>query len=273
MPELPEVETIASRLAAHLPGAVIESVHIHRADIIHHGGETVASGLTGMRVAAVDRHGKRLFVRLDGGDLVVHLGMTGWLTLLPASEPVLPHTHVRFAFTGRTDELRFRDPRRFGGIWFFGAGENGQAQRLNTLGPDALSIRVPVLRTLLKRRRQIKALLMDQQAISGLGNIYCDEALFSARIHPLTLAAALSESQVRNLACAIRKVLRASIRSGGTTISDYRGADGQQGDFQNRLRVYDREGGPCTRCGAKIRRILAAGRSTHYCPRCQKRRR
>lgn len=273
MPELPEVETIAVELAAALPGAVVESVHIHRADVIQHGGETIAKRLTGMRFTAVDRHGKRLFLRLDGGDLVVHLGMTGWLTLLPASEPVLPHTHVRLSFNGRTDELRFRDPRRFGGIWFFGVGENGKARRLNTLGPDALSIRVPVLRALLKRRRQIKALLMDQQAISGLGNIYCDEALFSARIHSLTLAHALSETQVRQLACAIRKVLRASIESGGTTISDYRGADGREGAFQDRLRVYDREGAPCKRCGAKIRRILAAGRSTHFCPRCQKRRR
>src|SRR5262245_6502765 len=115
MPELPEVATIAGRLAASLPGAVVESVKIHRADVIHCGRGAMEKKLAGMRVNAVDRHGKRLFIKLDGGDLVVHLGMTGWLTLLPSTEPVLPHTHARVLFSGRPDELRFRDPRRFGG--------------------------------------------------------------------------------------------------------------------------------------------------------------
>jgi len=272
MPELPEVETIAGQLAAALPGAIIETVHIHRADVIHHGGRRLVEKLTGGRIAAIDRHGKRLILRLsNGGELVIHLGMSGRLTLVPTAEPLLPHTHARFTFRGRTVELRFRDPRRFGGIWFFNASEEKSRGRLKPLGPDALSIRVPVLRQILQRGRQIKALLMDQQAISGLGNIYCDEALFSARIHPLSRAADLADREVRQLACAIRKVLRASIESGGSTLNDYRRADGREGAFQNMLRVYDREGAPCKRCGAKIQRILAAGRSTHFCPKCQKR--
>jgi formamidopyrimidine-DNA glycosylase len=274
MPELPEVETIAAQLAPALTGATISAVQIHRRDVIRHGDSRSVEALAGLQIVGLERHGKRLTLRLsDGSRLAVHLGMTGWLTLLPASEPLLPHTHVRVSFDGRRDELRFRDPRRFGGLWFFRAGENGEVLRHRALGPDALTIRVPILRTILRRRRQIKALLMDQQAISGLGNIYCDEALFAGRIHPLTIAASLSEPQVRNLACAIRKVLRASIDFGGTTVNDYRRADGREGAFQNRLRVYDREGAPCRRCGSKIRRIVAAGRSTHYCPRCQRRRR
>jgi formamidopyrimidine-DNA glycosylase len=158
-------------------------------------------------------------------------------------------------------------------VWYFSAGEDLAGRPLKALGPDALSIRVPVLRKILRRRRQIKALLMDQQSISGLGNIYCDEALFAAGIHPLSNATDLRETKVRKLACAIRKVLRASIGSGGTTVSDYRRADGREGEFQHRLKVYDREGKPCKRCGATIKRITAAGRSTYFCPNCQKRRR
>ncbi len=274
MPELPEVETIAAQLAASLPGAVFESVQLHRADIVRHGARGLVQKLVGTRIDAIDRHGKRLILRLsNGGELVVHLGMSGRLTLLPKPEPLLPHTHARFTFAGRTDELRFRDPRRFGGLWYFDAAEEKSGPRLRPLGPDALSIRVPVLREMLRRRRQIKALLMDQQRISGLGNIYCDEALFTARIHPLTSADRLTEKEVRQLACAIRKVLRLSIQSGGSTLNDYRRADGREGAFQNMLRVYDREGLPCRRCGTKIRRIIAAGRSTHFCPTCQKLRR
>ena len=236
--------------------------------------------------------------------LVVHLGMTGGLFVVPADGPVRKHTHLRVRFVGRPFELRFVDPRRFGGVWLVddarpltdsAAAESVKGKRdsrtsdpppparcrrhtrqaaagLRELGPDALTLRVPVLRTVLRRRRRIKALLLDQQAVSGLGNIYCDEALFAAGIHPLTRASDLNERQVRALAGAIRRTLRASIASGGTTVSDYRDAGGNIGGFQRRLRVYGREDEPCPRCGSSIRRILAAGRSTHLCPRCQPRR-
>jgi formamidopyrimidine-DNA glycosylase len=228
-----------------------------------------------------------------GSALVVHLGMTGGLFVVPADGPVRKHTHLRVRFVGRPFELRFVDPRRFGGVWLVddaspltdsAAAESVQGKRdshtsgvrppagLRELGPDALALRVPVLRAILRRRRRIKALLLDQQAVSGLGNIYCDEALFAAGIHPLTRASDLNERQVRALAGAIRRTLRASIASGGTTVSDYRDAGGNMGGFQRRLRVYGREDEPCPRCGSSIRRILAAGRSTHLCPRCQPRR-
>ena len=231
--------------------------------------------------------------------LVVHLGMTGGLFVVPTDGPVRKHTHLRVRFVGRPFELRFVDPRRFGGVWLVdderrdsGTSNARRDSRtsdpppparcrrhtrqaaagLRELGPDALTLRVPVLRAVLRRRRRIKALLLDQQAVSGLGNIYCDEALFAAGIHPLTRASDLNERQVRALAGAIRRTLRASIASGGTTVSDYRDAGGNMGGFQRRLRVYGREGEPCPRCGSSIRRILAAGRSTHLCPRCQPRR-
>jgi formamidopyrimidine-DNA glycosylase len=268
----------------------------------------------------VGRHGGRplLCRTADGGvgryvpvesALVVHLGMTGGLLVVPADGPVRKHTHLRVRFVGQPFELRFVDPRRFGGVWLVDdelgrarllpsrVAQSAAADRLcphrliagatparcrghtrqaaaglHELGPDALTLRVPVLRAILRRRRRIKALLLDQQAVSGLGNIYCDEALFAAGIHPLTRASDLNERQVRALAGAIRRTLRASIASGGTTVSDYRDAGGNMGGFQRRLRVYGREDEPCPQCGSSIRRILAAGRSTHLCPRCQPRR-
>jgi len=275
MPELPEVQTIINGLAAALGGAIIERAVIERSDVIRHGAEGLAGALVGCRIERMEREGKRIIFRLaPTGTLVIHLGMSGRLTLQSADAPPAPHTHVRIQFAGRSDELRFRDPRRFGGVWFFDGAEavdaRGSNGTLARLGPDALSIRVPVLRELARRKRQIKALLMDQYAISGLGNIYCDEALFAARIHPLKRACDLTEVQVRNLACSIRKTLHAAVAAGGSTLVDYRQADGSEGLFQLRHRVYGRKGEPCPRCGAKIRRIVAAGRSTHVCPKCQR---
>jgi formamidopyrimidine-DNA glycosylase len=196
--------------------------------------------------------------------------MTGRLMMVPSRTPIDKHEHVCVRLVRRSQELRFRDPRRFGGLWFANGDGMRSAIPLRPLGPDALSIRLPVLRAILQRRRQIKALLLDQQAIGGLGNIYCDETLFAARIHPLTQACELTEEQVRSLARSIRTTLRASIASGGTTFSDYRGADGAEGAFQKRLRVYGREGEECRRCRARIERITAAGRSTCLCPHCQR---
>ena len=273
MPELPEVQTILSGIAPHIVGRRISQVLLDRPDIVRSGAADMPSGLPGKCVRRIDRHGKRLAFSFDSpAALVIHLGMSGRLTFEPADRELLPHTHLRLRFEGAPGELRFRDPRRFGGVWYFNGSSSGSNGELSTLGPDALSIRVPVLAKIAARRRQIKALLMDQQAISGMGNIYCDEALFAARIHPLTRACKLSNQQIRNLACGIRKTLRAALKAGGSTLRDYRQADGSEGLFQVRHRVYDREGKPCPRCAAKIRRVLSAGRSTHFCPRCQRRR-
>ncbi|MBI5764461.1 MAG: bifunctional DNA-formamidopyrimidine glycosylase/DNA-(apurinic or apyrimidinic site) lyase [Planctomycetes bacterium] len=271
MPELPEVETIIRGLRPTADGATIEAVTILRADVIHAGRSAIRAALPGRRIQSLGREGKRILFNIDSGALlVIHLGMSGRLTLEPTDAPLAKHTHFRIGLKDSVNEIRFRDPRRFGGVWFFPTAADAAQSGIKPLGPDALTIRVPVLRELARRKRQIKALLLDQYAISGLGNIYCDEALFSSHIHPLTPATALSESQIRNLACSIRKTLNASLNSGGSTLMDYRTADGNEGRFQRLFRVYDREGEPCRRCGKIIERIIAAGRSTHFCPKCQR---
>lgn len=271
MPELPEVETIIRGLRPAADGATIDAVSIHRADVVHAGRSTLRASVIGRRIQSLGREGKRILFNIDtGAILVIHLGMSGRLTLEPADAPLAKHTHFRIRLANCADEIRFRDPRRFGGVWFFPTAADSVRSGIKPLGPDALTIRVPILRELVRRKRQIKALLLDQYAISGLGNIYCDEALYSSRIHPLTPATSLSETQIRNLACSIRKTLNASLNSGGSTLMDYRTADGSEGRFQKLFRVYDREGEPCRRCGKVIERIIAAGRSTHFCPKCQR---
>ena len=274
MPELPEVETIVSHLQPALHGAVVRSVVVLRTAAIRHGRRKLSSSLPGRRIERIGREGKWIIFHLrPAAELVVHLGMTGRLTITPAKAQAAKHTHVRLQFVDRADELRFTDPRRFGGVWFFDGDEAEAARRLRGLGPDALSIRVADLRDICRRRRQIKALLLDQRAISGMGNIYCDEALFATKIHPLTKASDLTEEQVRSLACSIRKTLRTAIESGGSTLRDYRRPDGSEGRFLEIRAIYGREGQPCRRCGETILRIQAAGRSSHICPACQKSRR
>lgn len=270
MPELPEVETIVVELSRALNGAVIRKAVIHRADFVRTDTPNLGARLRREKIRTVEREGKRIIFNLASGSLcVIHLGMSGRVTLEKPSDPLKPHTHVQIEFSQFQKELRLRDPRRFGGLWFLNGHQPDSPFLLTPLGPDALSIRVPALRAICKRKRQIKALLLDQQAISGLGNIYCDEALFAARIHPRCCASNLTEPQVRNLACSIRKTLRQAIDFGGSTLRDYVKADGSEGDFQNIHRIYARENKPCPRCRTPIERIQCAGRSTHICPCCQ----
>lgn len=284
MPELPEVETIVRDLARPLTGATIDRFDLRRHDVLRAGADRLQS-LAGRRIAAVTRQGKRIVIETTSGDsadatrkntardtmqIVIHLGMSGRLSLSPTAAPLKPHTHLRVSLGGREDELRFRDPRRFGGVWLFGTGEVPSAlPYVGALGPDALTISSKQLTPILNARRQIKALLLDQRRIAGLGNIYADEALFRAGVHPLTPASQLAPAKIAKLARAIRTVLQAALRFGGTTLIDYRRPDGQAGSYAAHHRVYGREGKPCMRCGKKITRIVAAGRSSHFCPRCQ----
>ena len=199
--------------------------------------------------------------------LLVHLGMTGNLTLRAPSEEIAPHTHVFFMLNdGR--ELRYTDPRRFGRMAIL--PEGGLAALRDRLGSEPLVISVDEFRERLKSRRaRVKALLLNQNVLRGMGNIYADESLFRAGIHPARIAQNLTNYQLAALHRAIREVLRAAIRSRGSSISDYRDADGNRGEFQLRHRVYQKEGKPCVRCGEKIRRVIVAGRSSYFCPRCQ----
>jgi formamidopyrimidine-DNA glycosylase len=203
--------------------------------------------------------------------------MSGQILVSPRDAPPATHTHLRLELADRPDEIRFRDARRFGGAWVRPAGapaEETVARRgrrgLGALGPDALAVRLPDFRRLLARDRQIKALLLDQGAVSGIGNIYCDEALFQARVHPLRKASSLPQDRVEALHGALRGILHRAIRAGGSTLRDYVDATGAAGSFRERHRVYGREGEPCPRCGTRIARIPVAGRSTHLCRRCQR---
>jgi formamidopyrimidine-DNA glycosylase len=230
--------------------------------------------LLGRVVRAVERRGKRIIIELDDGNrFYVHLGMTGRLTVELPDAPVKSHTHLVIEVTepARTTspvQVRFQDPRRFGGIWWLGASATGSER----MGPEPLGIRSAQLAArLAKTRRAIKSALLDQTLIAGLGNIYVDESLFRAGIHPLTLASTLAPEQVRKLTRAIKLVLKTAIQHRGSTLRDYRDAAGNAGGFQLRHRVYGREGKPCAGCKGTVQRIVLGGRSTHFCARCQAR--
>jgi formamidopyrimidine-DNA glycosylase len=269
MPELPEAETLARHLRRSLLGARFGPIRHLREDVIRSGsGRQFCRVLPGRVVTAVRRRAKRIVLDIDAdARLAFGLGMTGHVAVTPVDAPIAPHTHFRITVDGDARELRFRDVRRFGGIWLL-AGEEADAG-FSRLGPDPLKVGLATFRELLSRRRQVKALLLDQSVIAGLGNIYCDEALYRARIHPMAKAADLDPGQVARLHCVLKSLLRDAIAAKGSTVRDYVTAGGDRGSFQRRLRVYGREGSPCRRCGAAIRRIQAAGRSTHVCPLCQ----
>jgi formamidopyrimidine-DNA glycosylase len=269
MPELPEAETIARRLHALLHGKRLGPVEYIRPDIIMHGPPEIPAWLENARVQRVDRRGKRPIVHLpEGRGIIFFLGMTGKVTVQsPGREPA-PHTHMRIGLADSDRELRFTDPRRFGGVSFFETANGETPAGLADLGVEPLDMTVAEFREIASRGRQIKALLMDQSAVAGLGNIYCDEALHRAGIHPLTIAARIDVKKVDRLRLAIRRVLKESIEFKGTTVSDYAHPDGP-GAFQRRLRVYQHPGRPCRKCKTPIIAIAAAGRTTHLCPTCQ----
>jgi formamidopyrimidine-DNA glycosylase len=276
MPELPEVETVVRGLRAALPGRRILDVRLGKTDFID-DPVALTKSLPGAQIVDVARLGKFICLELVPGGpaadfdararLYIHLGMTGQLTLREPGSPVMPHTHVFFALDdGR--ELRYTDIRRFGRIRMI--IDPLAAGFPSALGCEPLEITFEEFRARFGgRRARIKALLLDQRVLRGLGNIYTDESLFRARIHPARLASKLKESQMAELYRAVQKILKAAIRLRGSSISDYVDSEGNWGEYQRRHRVYQREGKPCARCAAKIRRVIVAGRSSYFCPRCQ----
>jgi len=282
MPELPEVETLVRGLRAHLTGRRIVAVRLGKTDFIDDPA-ALERDLPGKRIQAVDRYGKFLLLRLEPPDeapkettegadgccsLVVHLGMTGRLTPQHPDQPVALHTHVFFRLDdGR--ELRYTDIRRFGRLALL--QEAALEGFFRKLGLDPLEASEEEFRRRLAgRRARIKALLLDQHVFRGMGNIYCDESLWRARIHPARHATRLSSEQVKRLCESIHDVLSEAIRLRGSSVSNYVDAEGQPGSYQQRHRVYQREGKGCFRCGEKIRRLIVAGRSSYFCPRCQR---
>jgi formamidopyrimidine-DNA glycosylase len=276
MPELPEVETVVRGLRVSLPGRTIVEVRFGKTDFVDNPAE-IAERLPGARVASVTRLGKFICVRLGSNGeqptpgsetfLIVHLGMTGQLKVIRSGEAVAPHTHVFFVLDdGR--ELRYTDIRRFGRMLLI--PESGLAEFAAQLGIEPLEISAEEFcRFFGSRRARVKALLLDQKVLRGIGNIYADESLFRARLHPARIAENLAKKQLLVLHGAVRQVLTEAIRSRGSSISDYVDSDGKRGEFQFHHRVYQRDGKPCFRCKTKIRRIIVAGRSSHFCPRCQ----
>ena len=294
MPELPEVETVARDLAPRVIGARIVDAAVLWERTIRHPlpPERFVAELRGATITRVGRRAKTVLIHLDDGRvLTVALRMTGALLVVPGGTAEDRHARVVFQLAdGR--ELRYRDPRKFGriGLWEGGSlrarprrprgrrvGEHTAPYRVGDVfarhGPEPLTPSFTAARLaerLRGRRARLKTLLLDQSFIAGVGNIYADEALWRARLHPLRSADSLTADEIRRLHRAVRGALREGLANRGTSISDYVSADGERGTNAERLRVYQRTGEPCLRCGTRIERIVVGQRSTHFCPRCQR---
>ena len=276
MPELPEVETVRRDLACALSGRTLERVRVRRSDIVKGCGcRRLAGELTGLTVGEIGRRGKNLIVGLSSGAvLLAHLGMTGRLCITEADAPLEKHTHL-IADLSDGQRLIFRDPRRFGHLELCADGCLDASETLRNVGLDAMADEFTGRRLaemLAGRSAPVKAALLDQRRVAGIGNIYACEAMHRAGIPPEARCGELSGEQVRRLHRAIRRVLTEAIAAEGTTIADYVTGAGVPGGFRERLRVYGREGERCRRrgCGGTIERIVQSNRSTFYCPACQR---
>lgn len=287
MPELPEVETVARGLARRVTGDVIESVWLgKKPEPLKSSAKEIAAVLEGSRIIGVRRVGKHIVidlqrpkrglravkkVRMDkntdasasaAAQWIVHLGMSGRMLVCDPTEEVAKHTHaVATLASGR--ELRFVDPRRFGRL--------SVAYGFDAEGKEPLDISLEDFMPLFRgRKTPIKSALLNQKLLRGVGNIYADESLFRAGIRPKRSAASLTRTDLQKLHPMIQKVLREAIALGGSSVSDYVGSDGEEGFFQLKHRVYGREGQPCLVCKTPIKRVVIGGRSSHFCPKCQK---
>lgn len=295
MPELPEVETVRMGLEPVLAGATIRHVRINRADLRFPFPEHFARRLTGARVTRLERRGKYLLAHLSTGEaLLMHLGMTGRFDVKAPGEktvhllgdfehevePTPKHEHAVFELAGG-GRVTYADPRRFGYMVLIPEAELADHPLLRGLGVEPLSDDLTaayLARRAAGTRRDLKAFLMDQRVIAGLGNIYVSEALFAAGLKPSRAAATLATpggkptALAMRLVAGVRKVLKAAIAAGGSTLRDYRQADGRTGAFQHTFKVYGRAGAPCLRPGCRgiVRRSTQGGRSTFYCPVCQR---
>lgn len=271
MPELPEVEIVRRDLEPHVLGRRVGSVEVlWERSIATPAAPEFVCRLTGRVITGVDRRGKFLLLRLDSGEtLAVHLRMTGRLLLRPVGAAPDPYLRVRIVLEGGV-ELQFADQRKFGRLYLL--EPSALEALLSRLGPEPLDTqagREQFLALLRRRRGALKPLLLDQAAIAGLGNIYADEALFRAGLHPLRRAETLTEEERVRLYEAVQETLQAAIEHGGTSIATFMSALGTYGRNQEYLLVHRRAGKPCPRCGTPIERIVVGGRGTFFCPRCQ----
>jgi formamidopyrimidine-DNA glycosylase len=272
MPELPEVETIARTLEPAIRGRVIAGIELLYKPLLRRGGRKGLEGLKGRRVLGVRRRGKMLLLEYEGGrTLVFHLKMTGQFLFAGRGEARDRHTRLAVSFEDGTDELRFRDVRKFGFLLCVEGDPESVCGELACLGPEPLEVEFAEFAAIVKKRKgRIKSLLLNQTVIAGIGNIYADEMLFDARIHPETLASSLGKKAVERLYDSMKKILTLAIAEKGSTLQDYRDAEGKAGNFQFFHKVYDRKGEPCVTCGTPVRMTRIGGRSSHFCPRCQR---
>ncbi|MCX6561275.1 MAG: bifunctional DNA-formamidopyrimidine glycosylase/DNA-(apurinic or apyrimidinic site) lyase [Candidatus Aminicenantes bacterium] len=286
MPELPEVESVARSLRRRVLGLRIASVEAFppqgkagRAAGTGWGGGRAARAasavplteLAGKTIDKVGRRGKVLILECGGLALLFHLKMTGRFLWSRPGRPRGRHVHLVLHFRRPARELHFEDVRKFGLVRCRPLAGLAACPELCTLGPEPFDVTAGEFAARLKARRgRMKSVLLDQSFLAGIGNIYADEALFEAGVHPLAAASRLSRPRADRLGAAVRDVLARAIAAGGSSIRDYRNADGELGSFQDEHKVYGRAGEPCPRCGGPIRRAVIGGRSSHYCPRCQK---
>ncbi len=270
MPELPEVETIVRGLREPLVGRQFTGVRVGWENLVARPSvEEFERGLVGQRILGLKRRGKYLIFALsDGRSLIIHLRMTGRLMIVNSYDELDKHDHLIFELDeGR--ELRFNNLRKLGRVYLV----DDEDEIVGRLGPEPLDddfTPANFAALLSGRRGKIKPLLLNQRFIAGIGNIYADEAMFAARIHPERRADTLTAEEIECLYGAIRQVLAQGIRNRGTTFSDYLDAEGREGENQEYLRVFRRTGQPCPRCGTPIERTVVGGRGTYFCPRCQK---
>ena len=273
MPELPEVETVCRSLRPHLIGRRIERVEVLQPRLRAMVAPDLPARLRGKTIAAVVRHAKYILIHLEENTVwLFHLGMSGKLIHVQSTLPRQKHDHIIVTLDGGT-ELRYHDPRRFGLSLVVNQDQLNFLPQLRHLGPDPLERRFNSAALYAATRaseRRIRDLLLDQQVVAGLGNIYANEILFRAGIRPTKRAWRLTRRRVAAIAAMTPKLLRAAIRWCGTSFSDYRDGDDRRGEFQNHLRVYDREGEPCRKCRTAIKRVALGNRSAFYCPSCQK---
>ena len=278
MPELPEVEVTRLGIQPHLEGQIVTRVNVIDGRLRWPVPNNLSKLLTGQEIEQIGRRGKYLLLKMTHGHLIVHLGMTGVLRVLPNSDPLKPHDRVVIHF----DEisLRLHDPRKFGAVlWHpFSSGDVLAHPLIQKLGPEPFEGSFAgqlgadrLYQSSRKRTISVKAFLLAGQAVVGVGNIYCSESLFEAGIHPRLPAGKLTRAQCQRLAQAVRKVLKKAIQAGGSSLRDFVDAHGEPGYFMMQTKVYDRADQPCRVCQTSIRQIVQGQRSTYFCPVCQKR--
>ncbi len=272
MPELPEVETVVAGLRNAIVGQKIVRAELLTRQLLRINPPDFGEVVAGKTIETVRRKGKQILIELSNGLLFwVHFMMTGKLRLLNFEEQQTKFDGAVFELQPLGKKLVFYDQRRFGRLRLLKKEGLSRLKEYTRSGPDALDISSDEFVRLLKlKKRMLKPLLMDQSVVAGLGNIYVDESLFEAKLHPAATSSRLSERMIRNLYRAVQKVLHRAIKAGGSSIRDYSGVDGKRGYFQIKHKVYRKTDQPCPRCGAKIKRTVIGQRSTHFCPRCQR---